>query len=278
MSEDAFEAARSGGSTAGRPTSDRELSADPSDESARLASVERELALARAALISANERERLLAFELQHRVRNMLALIRSIHRRTLESGGSQAECAQHFEGRLNAIARYQSIVDDGSAAELELEDILRNELLGTLALDTPQCILSGPPIYLPQASAEMVGLAIHELATNSIKFGALAQHGCLTVTWSVIEGAAGPQLSLCWTETGIATDEVSQRSSGFGRQLIEEALPYQFGAETSFEFGRGGLVCSIILPLPDRGGAGTKRGERHEEAPPLLPPENGDLS
>ncbi len=223
---------------------------------AELAVTRREVEDLREALRAARVRERLLAGEVQHRVRNMLAVIRSIFRRTRESGASNDEFAEHFEGRLDAVARYEAGAGGPGSPETELEDILRNELLQAHCLDGPNCVLSGPPVYLRHRSVELMGLAVHELATNSIKFGALFHGGRLSVEWSLSGSAERPELHLRWIETGVPLVAPTPRARGFGQQLIEEALPYQLGATTSFTLKPGGLECTIRLPLagaaPDR--------------------------
>lgn len=200
------------------------------------------------ALAAAEARERALSYELQHRVRNMLAVIRSIYRRSRESGASQEEFAEHFEGRLNAVARYQSYIDEFGSG-VDLEDIVRNELLESRCLDGPNCSIGGPTVRLRHQSAELIGLAIHELTTNAIKFGSLAHNGRLNVQWSIEDIDSSATLQLRWQETGVSVASTAPRPSGFGRQLIEEALPYQLGAKTSFVLRPGGVECTILLPL-----------------------------
>lgn len=235
------------------PSDNDKTGSDLAELRAELADAHRRISDMQGALTEARAREQFLTFELQHRVRNMLAVIRSIHRRTWENGASQDEFAEHFRGRLDAVARYQVPVDDVAFPGIELEDIIRNELLDAHCLDRPNCTLSGPPVYLQQTAAELIALAVHELATNSIKFGALAQRGKLRIEWSL----AGPEnrrtVQLRWTETNL-TSSVSERSrKGFGQELIEDALPYQLGATTSFELRPGEFECVIFLPAPPRG-------------------------
>lgn len=215
-----------------------------------LVAVRAENSRLRAELDAFKKRERALSHELQHRVRNMLAVIRTIYRRSREGGASQELFAEHFEGRLGALARYQTYVDVVGSG-IDLEDLVRNELLNVHCLDGPHFSIEGVPVLLRQKAAELIGLAVHELATNSIKFGALAHGGRLRVTWLVENEGATPQLRFSWTEMGISVASAAPRPSGFGRQLIEDALPYQLGATTSFELKPGIFECTIALPLPE---------------------------
>lgn len=213
----------------------------------RLAAAHREAQAARAELETARSRERALAYELQHRVRNMLSVIQVIYRRTRDIGASQEEFAEHFQGRLDAISRYHSRVGLLGEDSVDLEDIVRDELLETRRLDAPGCALTGVTIRLRGKTAELMMLAVHELATNSIKFGALSTGGKLAVGWSVEEDAARRSLHFSWVESGISPLAPAPRPSGFGRHLIEEALPYEIDAMTTFDLSPGAFECRITL-------------------------------
>lgn len=253
----------------------RSLDSEVSALQVQLAAAKQEVDRLRGAVAASREREKALIHEVQHRVTNMLAVIRSVFRRSRESGASQDEFAEHFEGRFDAIARYQSYVDEVGSPGIDLEDMLRNELMEGDCLDGPRCKLSGPPVYLRQKSAELMGLVIHELTTNSIKFGALAHGGDLLVDWSIEQHEADLFLHFSWSETGVSVTTVAPRPSGFGIQLIEEALPYQLGATTNFTFKPGGIECSIALPLPPAPSPSRPRSEDHVEqtANPAAEPE-----
>lgn len=203
----------------------------------------------RMALAASEARERTIANALQHRVRNLIAVVRSIFRYSRESDVSQDEFAGHFEGRLNAVVRYLTQLDQTSLPGVELEDMLRGELLEYHCLDGASCTLIGPPVHFRQHSIELMGLAIHELVTNSVKFGALAQGGRLIVQWSLEEGPQDALLHFHWTESGVSVAAAAPRPTGFGRRLIEETLPYQLGATTSFRLNPGGIECTILLPV-----------------------------
>jgi two-component system, chemotaxis family, CheB/CheR fusion protein len=204
----------------------------------------------RAALALAEARERRLSSELQHQIRNMLGIIRTIVRRTRAHAVNEQEFADHLDGRLQAIGRYHSRTTDRGVSGIDLEEMVSDELLAVLCVDSGRCTISGPQVHLTQKSAELMGLAIHELTTNSIKFGALDNSGHLVVEWSVRDCAEGRWLEFSWMETGVPLVCSAPRPYGFGRELIEEALPYQLGAITSFDLKPGGVKCSIRLPLP----------------------------
>src|SRR3712207_5418388 len=115
----------------------------------------------------------MLLAELQHRVRNTLAVVRSIARRTGETSTTVEDYAMHLDGRLNAFARTQALVTRDPEAGVDLEYLVADELLAYHAKEADQVRISGPPIRLQPKAAETLGLAVHELATNAVKHGAL---------------------------------------------------------------------------------------------------------
>jgi two-component sensor histidine kinase len=193
------------------------------------------------------EQQRITA-DLQHRLRNNLAVLRSIIRRSRETADSAEHFALHLEARIGALARMQGTLAAIGKADVELEDLIRTEL-NACAVAEQRYLLQGPAVRLHSNGAESVGLAVHELATNSLKFGALgASSGFLAVSWTVIGGSL-PRLRVRWVESGVHIVSVAPRRRGFGQELIECTLPYELGARTSLAFNPGGVVCEIVIPL-----------------------------
>ena len=216
-----------------------------------LAQRERETA---AAILHDSERHlRMLAAEFQHRVRNILTVVRSVFSRSVAAGGSTGELDDHFRGRLDALIRTQVALTRTMWRTVDLENLIRDELLSVGSSDGPRLSISGPDVGISAKAAESIGLAIHELTTNSIKYGALgASDGRLDICWVIkLDYGGGRRLVLTWTEQGVPAVSVEPTRYGFGRELIEEALPYRLGAETRIEFMGGGMRCTVSLPLPD---------------------------
>lgn len=189
--------------------------------------------------------------ELQHRLRNVLAFVRSIVRRTMESAESPEEFALHLEARISALSRIHAALNLSGGAGVEMQDLLRTELTAN-AVREAQFQVSGPSVRLRVDAAETLALAFHELVTNSLKFGALAAPGSRTrITWEIQSTATGSWLHFRWLETGAASVPRLLRR-GFGRELIEHTLPYELGARTQFELSSDGLRCAIDLPLNAR--------------------------
>jgi two-component sensor histidine kinase len=192
--------------------------------------------------------ERHASAELQHRLRNNLALMRSVIRRSNETAESAEEFALHVDARIGALVRTQGMLGIAGAAGVELEELLRTELIASAVSE--KCYrLEGPPVRLHAKGAESLGLAIHELATNSLKFGALASaSGFLTVAWTVT-GLPVPELQLSWIESGVNIVSLAPRRRGFGQELIECTLPYELDAHTRLAFTPGGAHCTIAMPV-----------------------------
>jgi two-component system CheB/CheR fusion protein len=231
-----------------------ELSSERDELVRELARSRRDLVAADAALQhsealrrDAVARETALQHELQHRARNMLATIRSMFNRTIDTADTLQGAADHFQGRLDTLARYQILLAHRPSSAVDLEMLVRDELL-TIGFDaSEQVTLRGSTVHLPLKVAEVVGLAVHELATNALKFGALsAANGRLAISWETAPERA--ELSIEWVETGVPVIASAPLRAGFGREYIEAALPYELDAQTSFELRPGGLFCRIGLP------------------------------
>jgi two-component sensor histidine kinase len=192
--------------------------------------------------------ERRTASELQHRLRNNLALMRSVIRRSNETAESAEEFALHLDARIGALVRTQGMLGVAGVSSVELEELVRSELIASAVAD--KCYrVEGPPVRLHAKAAESLGLALHELATNSLKFGALAvENGFLAVTWTV-SGLPAPELHLSWIESGVTIVSLAPRRRGFGQELIECTLPYELEARTRLTFTPGGASCTIDIPL-----------------------------
>lgn len=186
---------------------------------------------------------------LQHRGKNLVAVVRSIANRTLGASADLEDFGAHFDGRLSALARVQSIISRSEIMTADLEELIREELLHH-AQDDERVTVLGPAIALDARTAELLGLVVHELAMNAIKFGALSTpRGRIVIGWSTNEPTDKLRLKLTWRESGVALINPAPGRVGFGRELLETGLPYQLGAAVSLSFAPGGLECTIDAPL-----------------------------
>jgi two-component sensor histidine kinase len=189
----------------------------------------------------------LVVAELQHRMRNVLGIVRSLVRRTAESSASVEEYSAHLDGRISALARTQAFAMRQPRDGVSLEELVDAELIAHAARDG-KVKTAGPPVRLRPKAAETLGLALHELTTNAVKFGALsAPEGHLTITWRKELFREDPCVRLEWVENGVAMRPVTHR--GFGRDLIERTVPYELRGASRLAFEPDGVRCVIDLPL-----------------------------
>lgn len=188
--------------------------------------------------------------ELRHQTRNTLSSVRALIRRSAETAQSVEDYAAHLEGRLDVILRVQAMVMHHRAG-IDLYLLLAGELRVLAADEDRQVRPSGPRVALQPKAAQTLALAFHELATNAMKFGALAQAGgSIDVTWRVVAGEGGvPVLALTWQEGGVTIARAAPIRRGFGREVLDAMLCYELKAETTLDFAATGLRCDIRLPL-----------------------------
>lgn len=198
------------------------------------------------------ERQQILVAELQHRTRNLIGVIGSIASQTMASTGPTQAFLDQFKNRLSALSRVQGLLSRASHDPITLHSLLEMELHAMGAAPHDDGTLDGPIVRIRPTIVQTLALAFHELATNARKYGALSERaGKLTVRWRVAQAAGGPRILIEWRESGISPPAApdSDTSCGYGRLLIEKALPYSLDAHTTYELGSDQLICTINLPL-----------------------------
>ncbi len=204
--------------------------------------------------------QKVLVAELQHRTRNLIAVVHSIANQTLQRAGTLDEFRDRFEERLAALSRVQGLLSTSEHTPITIRRLLELEL-GALAEDHIQERVKtvGPNTIVRNSTAQTLALAVHELATNALKYGALASpNGRLIVQWHEHTRDDNPWLRLEWRETGLLARGAPSTTRGYGRILIEQALPRQLGAETRLDLGPGYMTCTIDLPLRH-----SRQGDHH---------------
>lgn len=205
------------------------------------------------ALKQAQEHQQLLTAELQHRVRNTLSVIRSIARRTAQTSETVEDYAMHLDGRIGAFARVQAAVTRDPTAGIDLGLLVADTLLAATARENDQVSIEGPQLGLQPKAAETMGLAIHELATNAVKYGALSvPEGKIAISWKIAEGDDEKTLIFEWEESGLSDLPRAPRRTGFGTELVQRTLAYELDATIDREFNPWGVRYLIKLPMVER--------------------------
>ena len=190
----------------------------------------------------AEERQALLAREVDHRAKNAMAIVQSIVR--LTKADSISEYANVIEGRIKALSRAHALLSDSRWQGAEMAKLVEEELAPYRSAQTDRIHLSGPKIILDPTTAQTLALALHELATNAAKYGALSRGtGTLAVSWQVQPAA----ISIDWREAG-GPSTVAPDKSGFGTRIITSSVERQLGGKTTFDWRPEGLSCALFVP------------------------------
>ena len=201
----------------------------------------------------AEERQVLLAREVDHRAKNAMAIVQSIVR--LTKANSKADYVSIIDGRIKALSRAHVLLSNSRWQGADLGKLVNEELAPFRSTHADRIVISGPEILLEPTKAQTLALALHELAANAAKYGALSSaSGKLAVQWTLDADA----LTSHWHET--AGPEARKPSvTGFGTKIITGSIERQLGGKVRFDWASAGLRCTLTVP----------RGERLDAA---LPP------
>jgi len=214
---------------------------------------------------AAEQKAILLLGELDHRVKNILTIVSAVISQTLKTTTSPEAFAIEVGGRVQAIAKAHSLLTQSGLGEVSLRAIMETEL-APYDRSGGNVVIAGPDIALTPKAGLALAMALHELASNAVKYGALSTGaGRLTVEWEAANAEGPLSLALAWTETGGPPVSPPTRR-GFGTTLIERSLVHELDAEVTREFLAGGLRCTLDIPLT--GEVGRLQPARNaEEAP-----------
>ncbi len=194
-------------------------------------------------------RQQLLIRELHHRVKNTLANVRAMMAATAKSSGTVEEFVRDFSARIVSLADTHTMLTDDYWQTASLQKLLEGELRHYETQNKPRIAIEGPTVFLVADIAVPVGMAFHELASNSSKFGALSQpNGRIDVHWSVATKGDTRVVNLDWRERDGPQVDVPDRS-GFGTILLEKVLTVQCDAKVELDYRPEGLVFKMALPL-----------------------------
>jgi two-component sensor histidine kinase len=188
-----------------------------------------------------------LISELDHRVKNVLAVVLAVASRTQETSGSMADFVAALDGRIKSMATTHELLSYSRWRGIPLADLVRNELAPYATADNT--LIDGPDVVLRAELGQTLAMVFHELATNAAKFGAIsARTGRVSVRWKFIQnGHVDSWLSVQWEESG-GPNVVPPTRSGYGTSVVLELIPYEFGGTVDLTHNPEGVRCKLDVP------------------------------
>lgn len=194
-------------------------------------------------LKSAEQHRELLINELNHRVKNTLTMVQSIAAQTFR--GTDAGVRADFEQRLLMLSNVHNLLTEESWDGAELHAVIRSSLRPHMVDGRNRVTFGGPDFRLRPKSAVALSMALHELGTNALKYGALStEAGRVALRWTTDDG----RFRLRWEESG-GPAVTQPRRTGFGSRMIERGLSAEFEGEVKIDYRPAGVVCTIDAPL-----------------------------
>ena len=208
-----------------------------------------------ASLGAALSEQRVLVQELAHRVHNMLGLVQSLASQTTAEGEKAQAYRDAFLGRLGALARAEGLVFEDHAQHLDLAQLVPRALEPFTSERPDAVVIEGPVLWLPARMGRMLGLVLHELATNATKHGALSvPEGQVSLAWYLKEAEGKPHVRLMWSEADGPPVEPPARR-GFGSRLLEQLTCYELDGTATLEHRPDGVHYDLVFEAPEVEGA-----------------------
>ena len=199
----------------------------------------------------AEEQQEMLLAELRHRVRNTLAIVKSIAAQTRHHSESLEDFSKAFNARVQALSDTHTLLFDANWTRSTLADLIRRHLKPYGG--DRQARVEGPEVPVRPKAALSLSLVLHELAANAAKHGALSKpEGDVEVSWQVLRTGEANRLELVWRERG-GPDVSPPTRRGFGSEVIDFTIALEFQGEVRTDFAEDGLIARFILPLADGG-------------------------
>jgi PAS domain S-box-containing protein len=196
----------------------------------------------------AEQRQDMLAAELDHRVKNVLSRVAVAAMYTRQGSRSMDEFVRALDGRIQSMAAAHALLSESRWHGVGLTDLVRHQL-APYATDANAAV-SGPDVMLSAAETQALAMVIHELITNAAKYGALSTPtGSISLDWDQMPGPDGAaRLLITWHETGGPPIQAPSRS-GYGTSLIRDLIPHELGGKVELELATAGVTCRIEVPL-----------------------------
>ena len=221
----------------------------------------------------AEEQQRVLVAELDHRVKNVLATVSAVAGQTLETSKSMPHFVAALDGRIRSMAIAHELLSTRQWQGMPLAELVRREFAAYASSNNTK--IDGPEVMLSAEAGQAMAMVIHELVTNAAKYGALStQSGRVSVRWyRKLNGSA--QLILIWEETGGPRVEAGKKS-GYGTGVVRDLIPYEFGGAVELSFGPEGVQCRLEIPFDRISGdsqvtSGSERLHHPERSSSALP-------
>ena len=215
----------------------------------------------------AEERQRLLIRELDHRVKNVLASVATVAQRTREGSARMEEFLLTFDGRIQSMANAHALLSRNQWLGVSLRELVRDEL--ALCVREDNATIEGPDVLLSAEATQSIAIVLHEVVTNAFKYGALStENGRISVRWDWLR--VGERFLLEWIEAQ-GPPVVAPIQAGYGTRAIRNLIPYELGGTVELCFDEMGLRCRIELPSKcvRSGGSSTNPITALEDPPSL---------
>jgi PAS domain S-box-containing protein len=196
----------------------------------------------------AEQRQDMLAAELDHRVKNVLSRVAVAAMYTRQGSRSMDEFVRALDGRIQSMAAAHALLSESRWHGVGISDLVRHQLAPYATAGN--AAVSGPDVMLSAAETQALAMVIHELVTNAAKYGALSTpSGSVSLDWDHMPGADGtPRLLMTWHETGGPPVAAPSRP-GYGTSLIRDLIPHELGGKVELELASAGVTCRIEIPL-----------------------------
>jgi PAS domain S-box-containing protein len=193
------------------------------------------------------EQRQLLMREVNHRSKNLLSLVQAIAYQTAE--GEPRDFVSRFSERLRALASSHDLLVQGDWRTVSLESLVRSQLAHFQELVGTRIVMEGADVSINPAAAQSIGMALHELATNASKFGALlTDHGRVTIAWKLERAHQGERhFQLLWRESG-GPHVIAPTRRGFGSTFLEESVKFNLDGHTTLEYAETGVIWQLTCP------------------------------
>jgi PAS domain S-box-containing protein len=200
----------------------------------------------------AQAQAKMLIDELNHRVKNTLSTVQSIVWQAFRTPSDTALTRESIEGRLFALSRSHDLLARENWESAGLVDIVNEALdpFGVANGRAERFVIAGSNIRLPPKATLALGIALHELATNAVKYGAFSNdRGSILINWRIVPTPEGDRLILRWQEMGGPPVSPPSRK-GFGSQVIERGLGHELHGSAHLDYRADGVLCTINIPAP----------------------------